>query len=112
MSGPYNEYEYTKIASQGDPVAGAPRPVGNWQLVFPRVNEYKIVSTGIQEGVYNTEVKLRRLVPLVGESLGNVQNVQDIHGHTINQKVVLFDQGESGTKMKIWNKESGQFEIV
>lgn len=112
MSSPYNEYEYTKIASQGDPVAGAPRPVGNWQLVFPRVNEYKIVSTGIQEGVYNTEVKLRRLVPLIGESLGNVQNVQDIHGHTINQKVVLFDQGESGTKMKIWNKESGQFEIV
>ena len=109
----YDEYEYTKLASQGDTLTeSTPRPVGNWQLVFPRVNEYKIVSTGIQEGVYNTEVKLRRLVPLFSEDAGDISNVVDVYGNNINQKVVVFDQSESGTKMKVWNKETGQFEIV
>lgn len=109
----YNNYEFKHIASEGDSVSTVTAtPVGNWQLVFPRVNQYKIVSTGIQEGVYNTEVKLRRLVPLRGEDLGNVSNVLDSTGHNINSKVVLFDQGESGTKMKIYNKETGQFETV
>lgn len=109
----YNEYEFKLIARQGDTLtASTPTPVGNWQLVFPRVNQYKIVSSGIQEGVYNTEVKLRRLVPAFGEDLGDISNVLDSSGHNINQKVVIFDQGTSGTKMKIYNKETGQFETV
>lgn len=109
----YNEYEFVKIASQGDRLtASTPTPVGNWQLVFPRVNQYKIVSSGIQDGVYNTEVKLRRLVPIEGEDLGEISNVLDNTGHNINSKVVIFDKGVSGTKMKIYNKETGQFETV
>ena len=102
-----------QIASQGDRLtASTPTPVGNWQLVFPRVNQYKIVSSGIQDGVYNTEVKLRRLVPIEGEDLGEISNVLDNTGHNINSKVVIFDKGASGTKMKIYNKETGQFETV
>lgn len=113
ISSVYNEYEFVKIASPGQTVSSAPRPVGNWQLVFPRVNQYKIVSSGIQEGVYNTEVKLRRLVPLTGEDLGDVANVLDVYGHNINSKIVLFDQPSTGrTKMKIYNKETGQFDTV
>lgn len=109
----YNEYEFKLIARQGDKLTpSTPGPIGNWQLVFPRVNQYKIVSPGVQEGVYNSEVKLRRLVPLKGEELGSVTNVLDSQGHNINSKVVIFDQGTSGTKMKIWNKETNQFETV
>ena len=112
-SGVYNEYDFKLIARQGDKLTSTtPRPVGNWQLVFPRLNQYHIVSTGIQEGVYNSEVKLRRLVPLKGEDLGNVSNVLDNQGHNINSKVVIFDQGASGTKMKIFNKETKSFETV
>ena len=109
----YNEHEFVKIASQGDLLTSdIPTPVGNWQLVFPRVNQYKIESSGIQNGVYNTEVKLRRLVPIRGEDLGDVSNVLDNTGHNINSKVVIFDQGTSGTKMKIYNKETNQFETI
>lgn len=112
-SGVYNEYEFVKLVSQGDEVTPTtPTPVGNWQLVFPRVNQYKIISTGIQNGVYNSEVKLRRLIPLRGEDLGTVSNVLDEKGNNINSKVVLFDQGSSGTKMKIYNKETNRFETV
>ena len=81
-------------------------------MVYPRLNQYKIVSDSIQTGVYNSEVKLRRLVPLKGESLGNVQNVLDSTGHNINSKVVLFDEGVTGTKMKIFNSQTGKFETV
>ena len=110
----YKEYEFTLIARQGDKLTSSTkRPVGNWQLVFPRVNQYKIVSAGVQEGVYQTEVKLRRLVPVEGEDLGNVTNVLDSTGHNINSKVVIFDKKSTGgTKMKIYNKETNRFETV
>ena len=111
-SGVYNEYEFKQLAKPGDDSSTKPGPVGNWQLVFPRVNQYKIVSSGIQGGVYNTEVKLRRLVPLNGEDLGTVDNVLDSYGHNVNSKVVLFDHGSTGTKMKIYNKETNKFETV
>ena len=113
-SGTVQEYEFNMIANKGDTMdEHTPQPVGNWQLVFPRLNQYKIVATGVQEGVYHSEVKLRRLVPLHGEDVGTVTNVLDAYGHNINSKVVLFDQGSSGgTKMKVYNKETGQFETV
>lgn len=107
------EKEFVKIVSQGDDASSVKfNPIGNWQLVYPRLNQYKIVSDSIQTGVYNSEVKLRRLVPLKGESLGNVQNVLDSTGHNINSKVVLFDEGVTGTKMKIFNSQTGKFETV
>ena len=110
----YKEYEFTLIARQGDKLTSSTkRPVGNWQLVFPRVNQYKIVSAGVQEGVYQSEVKLRRLVPVEGEDLGTITNVLDSTGHNINSKVVIFDKKSTGgTKMKIFNKETNQFETV
>ena len=110
----YKEYEFTLIARQGDTLTSTtPRPVGNWELVFPRVNQYKIISSGVQEGVYQSEVKLRRLVPVEGEDLGDIQNVLDSKGYNINSKVVIFDKNSvGGTKMKIWNKETGEFETV
>lgn len=110
----YTEYDFVLIARQGDKLTSSTkRPVGNWQLVFPRVNQYKIVSTGVQDGVYQTEVKLRRLVPVEGEDLGNISNVLDSTGHNINSKVVIFDKKSTGgTKMKIFNKETNQFETV
>ena len=113
-SGIYNEYDFKLLVRQGDTVtASSPRPIGNWQLVFPRINQFRVVSSGIQNGVYNTEVKLRRLVPLRGEDLGDVSNVLDSHGHNINSKVVIFDQASNGgTKMKIYNKETNKFETV
>jgi hypothetical protein len=52
------------------------------------------------------------LVPIEGEDLGEISNVLDNTGHNINSKVVIFDKGASGTKMKIYNKETGQFETV
>jgi hypothetical protein len=107
------EYNLVKLVSQGDTLTpSTPTPVGNWQLVFPRLNQYKLVAAGVQEGVYNSEVKLRRLIPVAGEDVGTVTNVLDSTGHNINQKIVLFDSTGSGTKMKVYNKETGQFETV
>ena len=88
------------------------KPVGNWQLVYPRLKHFRIVSDNIQTGVYNSELKLRRLVPLNGEDLGHVENVLDSNGKNINQKVVLFDSTTSGVEMKVFNTMTGRFEKV
>lgn len=113
ISNVYNEYEFKKIITQGDELTEeTPTPVGNWQLVFPRINQYKIHSAGIQSGVYNSEVKLRRLVPLRGEDIGEITKVVDSHGNNVNSKVVVFDQTTSGSRMKIYNKETNRFETL
>ena len=111
--GVYDEYEFVQIASVGQDASTVNvKPVGNWQLVYPRLKQFKIVSENVQQGVYHSEVKLRQLTPLNGESLGNINEVLDSNGKNINQKVVIFDSTESGVDMKVFNSKTGQFEIV
>lgn len=111
--GIYDEYDFIKIADIGQDVSTVEmKPVGNWQLVYPRLKHFRIVSDNVQTGVYNSEIKLRRLVPLNGEDLGHVENVLDSNGKNINQKVVLFDSTTSGVEMKVFNTMTGRFEKV
>lgn len=113
IHGIYDEYDFIKIAGVGQDVSTVDvKPVGNWQLVYPRLKQFKIVSENVQNGVYNSELKLRRLIPLNGEDLGNIDNVYDSNGKNINQKVVLFDSKLSGVEMKVFNAVTGQFEKV
>lgn len=107
----YTEKDFIKIVSQGDDASKAEfRPVGNWQLVFPRVNMYRL--TNEKEGIYHSATKLRLLTPVKGRSLGSIENVLDSNGNNINEKTILIDENSSGATMKVYNSQRGTWDTV
>lgn len=93
----------TELVTQAD-YSG---PTGNWQLVFPRVNEYTIKN--ITDGRTFTPLKLNMIR---GDHISNADEVLDENGHVINHKTILVsDTGEEVT-LKMYNTERGIWEQV
>lgn len=115
MINPEPIYQQPEFVQFDDLKAGTPlssiidfhKPMGNWQLVFPRVQKFKL--TNIVDGQEFTPVKLQAIR---GSNLGNVQDVVDEYGNNVNVKTVIINDTPNGSDMKIYNKENGVWESV
>ena len=83
------------------------QPMGNWQLVFPRVQSFKL--TNITNGREFTPVQLQMIK---GTNLGDIANVVDELGHNVNAKTLLIDEVDEGINAKLYNPESGNWDII
>jgi hypothetical protein len=103
----YNEYKYTKIASYGDDVNIVPTPIGNWQLVYPRINMFRL--TNLDSGRSFTPTKLNCIK---SRNLGNVEDIVDEEGYNLNEKSVIINESKNGMSVKLFNSETGTWESI
>ena len=100
-------FDSLKINSSINDIPSTLQPMGNWQLVFPRVNSFRL--TNLTNGREFTPVKLQMLK---GSDMGNVGNITDSNNHVVNAKTVIVDETSTGLSMKIYNRETGTWVTV
>ena len=100
-------FDSLKINSSINNIPSTLQPMGNWQLVFPRVNSFRL--TNLTNGREFTPVKLQMLK---GSDMGNVGNITDSNNHVVNAKTVIVDETSTGLSMKIYNRETGTWVTV
>lgn len=82
-------------------------PMGNWQLVFPRVNSFKL--TNLNDGREFTPIKLQTIK---GKDLGNIANIENSEGFNINAKSIIIDETDNGVTLKLYNSKTRDWEQV
>lgn len=109
---PYLQPDYECIAAPGDVRENVPRPKGNWQLVFPRVNMYSL--TNQQTGVSHRSMKLSLLQTIKGRDITvhGDDKVQDQYGNIVNKKCVVINETQEGATLSIFNSETGNWEKI
>lgn len=106
----YQQPTFGMIVSQGTPVADLHKmnqPIGNWRLVFPRVNNYHLsnASNGITYDALKMDV-------IRGSDLSTVGDVTNSEGRIVNKKVLVIDQTYNGNKLKVWNSQTNSWDII
>jgi hypothetical protein len=83
------------------------QPIGDWQLVFPRINSFKL--SNLRDGREFTPMKMNMIR---GNNLGDVTEVTDSYGNNVNAKSLIIDETENGVVAKIYNSETGKWESI
>lgn len=105
----YQQQELTSLVSPGQNVSSlnkAKLPQGNWRLVFPRVDSYKL--TNLSTGITYTPTELQSI-----RNSGVVNpTVQNENGYPVNQKAILIDSTDDGVKLRIYNSITGTWDFI
>lgn len=80
---------------------------GNWRLVFPRVQSYRLMNDAT--GTSWTPIKMQIIK---GRSISDVGTVFDSFGNDVNMKSLVIDEGKEKIQMKMFNSNTGQWEII
>jgi hypothetical protein len=89
-----------------DTHAPAP-PMGNWQLIFPRIHEYTIKN--VVDGRTFTPMQLQLIR---GDHLNQVDEVLNEEKHVINHKIIVASDTNDGVILKMYNTELGRWEQI
>ena len=104
----YQQPEFRNIITIGTSIETThPLPMGNWKLVFPMCESFtlKNVTNG-------TTYKPVHLQMLRGENLGQLSDVFDENGNTVNAKTLILDQTPNGTTLNVFNETTGSWEKI
>lgn len=82
-------------------------PIGNWQLVFPRLQSFKL--TNIVDGREFTPVKLQ---VIRGSNMGEDTNIVDGNGNNVNAKTLVIEERSTSATIKTYNSETGNWDIL
>ena len=101
----YQQPELINIVSFGDNPedANVVKPVGQWQLVLPRIETFKL-SNG------SKSVTPVKLTALQGNSIGNPGMITDIYENDIRNKVMVIDSSSKGISLQLFNSEINRWE--
>lgn len=105
----YQQQDFVSLINSGQSVSTLSKgqiPMGNWRLVFPRVESYKL--TNLKTGTTYTPTKLQS-IRNAGVTNPNVQNEQ---GYPVNQKAVLIDSTQDGVSLRVYNSSTGNWDTI
>ena len=115
MTNPDPIYQQPEFYQLPDLVAGtlvssitpAHNPMGNWELVFPRVDTFKFVN--VSDGRQYTPTKLQ---VLKNRTMTTGETIVDSYGHNVNAKTLLMNETDGGIVLKAYNTQTGQWESI
>ena len=83
------------------------QPMGNWQLVFPRLNSFKLknLSDGREFSPVNMQI-------VRGSNMGKISDIENSHGKKVNTKSIIVDETSEGLSLKMYNSETGIWEKI
>jgi hypothetical protein len=104
----YQQPEFVNIISKGESFLSKKiLPVGNWKLVFPRCESFKL--TNINDGTTFKPIKLQLLR---GQNLPDYGDVIDENGNTVNPKTLILNSSSSGISLNAYNMQTGGWEKI
>lgn len=106
----YQQPEYTQYPDllMGKSAGAATHKLcGNWQLIYPRINEFTL--SHITDGRTFTPMKMQIIR---GDHLDDSGNVVDGDGHIVNHKTLVISDTVSEINLKLYNTESGQWQNI
>lgn len=108
----YQQPEYTTIGEVNANVTDVSKPCGNWRLVFPRINVYKLKSE--KAGVTHAGTQLRMLQVVKGRDLNRstIGSVTDANGNDVSKKCVIFNETSNGTQMLVYNDHTDNWNTI
>lgn len=80
---------------------------GNWKLVFPRVQSFRLANDATQ-----TEWIPTKMQTIKGRSISDIGAVYDSSGNDVSVKSLVIDEGKEKIQMKMFNSNTGQWEII
>lgn len=109
-SGPiYQQPDFVNIINKGETFNNRKiRPVGNWKLVFPRCESFRL--TNVTNG---TTYKPTKMQMLRVENQSLLGDVIDENGNTVNAKTLILNSTTSdGVSLNMYNTQSGSWEKI
>ena len=104
----YQQPEFVNIINKGDVFSmKKTRPVGNWKLVFPRCESFRLRN--VTDG---TTFKPVRLQMIRGENLPSFGDVIDENGNTVNAKTLILNSSSDGVSLNAYNSQTGTWEKI
>ena len=104
----YQQPEFVNIINKGDSFNSHNiLPMGNWKLVFPRCESFKL--TNVYDGTTFKPVKLQMIR---GESLPQFGDVTDENGNTVNAKTLILNSSSEGVSLNAYNSQTGGWEKI
>lgn len=105
----YQQVDYYQIATKGTAISDIPdsnQPVGNWQLIFPRIQNFTFANN---TGTVYTPMKMN---VLRGVELQDTTIVKDANGNMINYKTLVIDNNDNEASLKVYNSETGRWNSI
>lgn len=83
-------------------------PMGNWQLVYPRVQSFKFVNE--QNGLEYTPIKLHAIRT---SNLNQIDDIIDELGNNVNMKNLIINESANNTiSLNLYNSETGTWDDI
>ena len=83
------------------------RLCGNWRLVFPRVQSFKLKNDKT-----NTEWIPMKMQTIKGRSISDVGSVTDKYGNDVSIKSIIINEDVNGISLNMFNSNTGKWEKI
>lgn len=102
----YQQPGLKKIVTQNGPVPDGIL-CGNWRLVFPRVNSFKIKNDKT-----NTEWIPKKMQIIKGRDIQDIGNVYDSNGNDVSTKSIIVSESSNGVTLKAFNSVTKSWDKI
>ena len=80
---------------------------GNWKLVFPRVQSFKLKNDKT-----NTEWIPMKMQTIKGRSIFDIGTVNDQYGNDVSTKSIIINEDVDGISLNMFNSKTGKWEKI
>lgn len=101
------QFNDLKPGTNIDTILKEHQPMGNWQLVFPRIETFHLSNSN-----NSTKFVPIKLQTIKQRNVGEVVNVLDEYDNNVNAKTLILDETSSGIRIKTFNTETGIWETI
>lgn len=91
---------------KGTNISDAPLPLGNWQLVFPRINSFKFSNGN------NLQFNPILMQTIKSRNTSNPGIIRDENNNDISNRVMIIDQNSNGVELKLYNSDTQKWNKI
>ena len=90
-----------------DGIANDERPRGNWRLVLPRIDSYRLSSDT------SSQQFIPKKLEIIRATVGSSDDITNVNGDVINTKFLVMDSSEGGAvRFKAYNRATRSWETI
>jgi len=102
------QYNDLEIGNNIQRISNDHLPFGNWQLVFPRIQSFKMTNDNT-----NTSWIPVKMQTIRGRNIGDIGTVYDSSNNDVNAKTLIIDETDSdNVKIKIFNSNTKTWDTL